>query len=90
MTSTTSSWDDRCPDGAIRYYEGDDPDGFAAEMRAEFGFDPTEGGEEHGVDSNGKEWGYRWAWTEELGYSFAIPPGLVGAVYGSDRWPLGS
>jgi hypothetical protein len=89
MTSTTS-WDDLCPNGAVRYYEGDDPDGFAAEMVAEFGFDVTEGDEECGVDSNGREWSYRWAWTEKSGYSFLIPPGLVEAVYGSERWPLGS
>src|SRR5215213_7873050 len=45
---------------------------------------------ERGVDQDGKEQGCCWAWTEESGYSFAIPPGLVEAVYGSERWPLGS
>jgi hypothetical protein len=85
-----SSWDERQPEGAIRYYEGDDPDGFAAEIKAEFGFDVTEGGEERGVDDAGRKWGYRWRWDEEHGFSFFIPPGLIGAVYGSERWPLGS
>ena len=84
---STTDWDDLCPNGAIRYYEGDDPDGFVAEMKSEFGFDPTVGGEEHGVDANGRPWGHRWSWDNR---SFAIPAGLVEAVYGSYRWPIGS
>jgi hypothetical protein len=71
-------WDELCPDGAIRYYEGDDPDGFAAEMLALYNIDvrelaPTE---------------LFAGWDEER--SFFIPAGLVGEIYGSDRWPLGS
>jgi hypothetical protein len=77
----STTWDDLCPDGAIRYYEGDDPDGFVAEMKANFGFDPSEGGEARYC---------RRAWTEEPGFSFLIPAGLVEAVYGSERYPLGS
>jgi hypothetical protein len=85
------TWDDLYPDGAIRYYEGDDPDGFAAEIKAEFGFDVTEGGEEQIIDKWGGDCGsYRWAWNEECGFSFLIPSGYVEAVYGSERWPLGS
>jgi hypothetical protein len=26
-TTTDTTWDDLCPDGAKRYYEGDDPTG---------------------------------------------------------------
>ena len=33
------SWDELCPNGARRFYEGDDPEGFRAEMWEEFGFD---------------------------------------------------
>ncbi len=84
------TWDDLSPDGAIRYYEGDDPDGFAAEIKAEFGFDVTLGGEEHYVGANGEACHWRWEWTKERGYSFLIPHGFVEAIYGSERWPIGS
>jgi hypothetical protein len=30
------------------------------------------------------------SWTEERGYSFFLPPGVVEAVYGDERWPIGS
>jgi hypothetical protein len=91
MTDVTArTWDDRYPHGAIRFYEGDDPEGFAAEIKAEFWFDVTEGGEEHGVDSTGREWGNRWAWDEEHGFSFLIPAGLVYAIDGSERFEVGS
>lgn len=89
MTDTTT-WDDLCPHGAIRHYEGDDPHGFAAEMLDLFGFDVTQGGEVHDVDENGVDHGYRWGRFPEHGFSFLIPAGLVEAVYGSERWPLGS
>jgi hypothetical protein len=74
-----ASWDDLMPDGAIRYYEGDDPEGFAVEMRARYSFDVTETFED--------EWS-RTNWEEHR--SFFIPAGLVGEIYGSSRWPLGS
>lgn len=86
MTETTEDydydgvgWNELCPNGAIRYYEGDDPDGFATEMRARYGFDVTEAYEDQWVRTN---------WQESR--SFAIPAGLVGEIYGSERWPLGS
>ncbi len=83
MSETTpASWDERCPDGAVRYYEGDDPDGFAAKMMAEFGFD---------VRAPYQDAWVRLDWNHaEGGRAFFIPPGLVGAVYGSERWPIGS
>jgi hypothetical protein len=34
-----ASWDELCPAGARRFYEGDDPEGFRAEMWQEFGFE---------------------------------------------------
>lgn len=86
----TRTWDDLHPDGAIRYYEGDDPHGFAAEVKVEFGFDVTEAGEVHDIDETGYDHGCRWGGFPERDFSFCIPAGLVEAVYGSERWPLGS
>jgi hypothetical protein len=34
-------WHELFPEGRDIFYEGDDPDGFAAQIRAEFGFDPA-------------------------------------------------
>jgi hypothetical protein len=82
-----AAWNDLCPDGALRYYEGTDPDGFAAEMMA-LGIDvrapiPNNGG-----------WDRPMGWDESVGNeqmrAFWIPAGRVGEIYGSDRWPLGS
>jgi len=56
------------------------PEGFAKEMREEFGIDVAAPAPE--------EWEYRADWEGSL--SFFIPPGLVEAVYGSCRWELGS
>ena len=43
MTDTaktdTRDWDDLRPDARLVYYEGDDLEGFAAEMLTEFGID---------------------------------------------------
>ena len=75
-----ASWDELYPDGARRFYEGDNPEGFRAEMMQEFGFDPA-------VDDPEEKPG---GWTEDRGWAFTIPAGLVGKVYGSERWPLGS
>jgi hypothetical protein len=57
---------------------GDDPDGFAAEIKERFGLDVTKGGER----TNG------YAWTD--GYAFFVPPEHIDTIYGSGRWPLGS
>ncbi|HSS12238.1 MAG TPA: hypothetical protein VLL25_20285 [Acidimicrobiales bacterium] len=84
MTTNEKTWDELCPDGAIRFYEGDDPDGFAAEMLALFGIDVRAPIPEDEWERGG------YCWNEFRSYRFVIPPGLVGAVYGSDRWPLGS
>jgi hypothetical protein len=70
-------WDDLRPNGAVRFYEGDDPDRFAAEMKAEFGFDVTEP----------HEFGDGYRPTDWAGYrEFFIPAGLVQRIYGSERW----
>ena len=74
------TWDELCPDGALRFYEGDDPEGFRAEMLNEFGFDPAA---DHPEFPSG-------GWSAEHGWAFVVPAGLVGEVDGSERWPLGS
>ena len=74
------SWDELCPDGAVRFYEGDDPDGFAAEILELFGIDVR--APEPGDDGRPMRW--------ESDREFFVPAGLVESVYGSDRWTLGS
>lgn len=76
-TAPRATWDDLWPEGRVGFYEGSDPDGFADDVENEFGIDVTEGGTNK-------------TWDEDHGFSFFIPPGLVGAIYGSERWPLGS
>jgi len=41
MTNTTTTWRELCPEGRDIFYEGDDPAGFAQQIKAEFGFDPA-------------------------------------------------
>jgi hypothetical protein len=41
VTRIDTTWHDLFPEGRDIFYEGDDPAGFAAEIRAEFGFDPA-------------------------------------------------
>jgi len=99
MDATTMepvSWDELCPDVAVRYYEGDDPEGFAAEMLELFGidvrapYDPGTGLRALGWDElieprDGEE-----SFEPFPARAFFIPAGLVEAVYGSDRWDIGS
>jgi hypothetical protein len=51
-----SAWDFLCPDGAVRYYEGDDPDGFAAEMLERYGFDVRQPYEDKRMRTNWEEY----------------------------------
>jgi hypothetical protein len=66
--------DEYFPEGRDVFYEGDDPAGFAVEMRELYGIDVTASGD----------------WSEEDGWGFEIPAGLVEEIYGSDRWVIGS
>ena len=68
-------WDEQYPNGVERFYDDDDPEGFRAKMLKEFRFDVEVGD---------------GCWSEEGGWEFSIPAGLVGKVYGFNRWPLGS
>lgn len=73
------------PEGRTIFYEGTDPDGFAAQIKAEFGFDPSQtlardvgdGRPFHG-------------WNEDFGWAFHCPPEHLDAIYGSGRFPMGS
>ena len=71
------------PDGRDIYYEGDEPGTFAATIKDEFGLDVT-------CDH---------AWGEVIdddegdsfvSYRFHCPVELLGDIYYSDRWPIGS
>ena len=78
------------PDGRVVYYEGDDPEGFAAAMLSEYGIDVRVA-----TPYCWCEQGHPQSWGEGTcrplgGRAFFIPAGLVGAIYGSDRWQLGS
>ena len=93
------SWSERFPYGRTIFYEGDDPEGFREEIKAEFGFDPAEC---PGVYGNlAPSWDYkeltemdpRWktpTWDEEHGWQFHCPAEHLDAIYGSDRFELGS
>jgi hypothetical protein len=74
------SWDELCPNGARRFYEGDEPGGFRAEMIDRFGFDPAADDPEFPPGG----------WCEEREWAFTIPAGLVEEIYGNPRYPLGS
>jgi hypothetical protein len=78
------------PEGRDLYYEGDDPDGFARQIKAEFGFDPSAdphwGGAPVMVGPHGEDL------EDPFGrvYLFRCPPEHLDAIYRSDRFPLGS
>jgi hypothetical protein len=91
-TTTETTWWQLCPQGAVRYYEGSDPEGFRAEIKDEYGFDVAD---EYDPGPGVR----RWAWGEWLEtedgqrfqvFAFFCPPEHIDAIYGSDRWPLGS
>lgn len=78
-------WSELFPDGRHIFYEGDDPDGFEKIMKDEFGIDlaaqkswrePIE------PDRPGGE--------PFISYGFFCPPEHLDAVYGTDRFTLGS
>lgn len=72
------------PEGRELYYEGDDPNGFAATIRAEFGFDPvTDPDWGVWVEEDNPDGGYRY-------YPFHCPSEHLEAVFCSGRFPIGS
>lgn len=85
MSSTsTTTWAELFPNGREIFYEGDDPDGFAVEIAAKYGFDPR-------TDQ-------RW-WEVIEGdaesepfvvYGFHCPAVLLDVIYANPKYPLGS
>jgi len=80
--SADTTWASLFPYGRDIFYEGKDPVGFVRQIQAEFGFSPA-------LDPR---------WGEQIGddtYSFAsccfyCPAEHLDAIYGSDRFPMGS
>jgi len=78
-------WSKLFPEGRHIYYEGNDPVGFRAQIMKEFGFDP----------GTSEGWG-RWVETDRepeggfYSYSFYCPVEHLDAIYGNDRFPMGS
>lgn len=71
---TLRSWADIFPLGRDLFYEGDDPEGFAAQIRSEVGLDVSAGR----------------GWAHARGWRFHCPPEFLDVIYGSERFPLGS
>jgi hypothetical protein len=78
-----SKWSELFPEGREIFYEGDDPVGFVKEIQTEFGFDP-------GLDPR---WG-KYIDGEDFdpfySYGFICPAEHLDAIYGSERFPMGS
>jgi hypothetical protein len=78
-------WSEMFPGGRDIFYEGADPEGFAAAMLDHFGFDPSK-------DPN---WG-QWIGdspddpTGFVSYQFHCAAEYLDDVYGSGSWELGS
>lgn len=68
------TWSQMFPDGRTIFYEGPDPEGFRQQVIAEFGFDPATNS----------------TWNAERGWQFHCPPEHLDAIYGSNRWQMGS
>jgi hypothetical protein len=79
---TDTRWSSLFPAGRHIFYEGHNPAGFARQVLAEFGFRP---------DSDPR-WGEQFD-DDDLSftsYSFHCPPEHLDAIYGGDRFPMGS
>jgi hypothetical protein len=76
------SWASLFPEGRDIAYEGDDPAGFASQIRIEFGFDPASDPRwgAH-IDTETDSWDSYW---------FYCPVEHLDAIYGSDRFLVGS
>lgn len=83
-TVADTTWLSLYPEGRHIFYEGDGPAGFARQILAEFGFS---------VDDN-PGWGEQFAEDDDgpsfTSYSFHCPPEHLDAIYGGDRFPMGS
>ena len=89
------TWAELFPNGRGICYEGDDPEGFIAEIKAEFGFDPSADpawrsnllNGTYGLGDLGDE-----LYEDPFGrsYWFLCPAEHLDEIYGSARWPMGS
>jgi hypothetical protein len=77
-----TTWSSLFPQGRHIFYEGDDPTGFVNQIESEFGFSPA-------LDPRWGQWinGDAFSFTS---YSFHCPTEHLDAIYGSDRFPMGS
>ena len=84
------TWRELFPSGRSIFYEGDKPEKFTHEIQAEFGFDPTAdelwGGDAILLGPNGEHFGDPFGRI----YMFKCPAEHLDAIYGGDRWPMGS
>ncbi len=83
LADVTAWAEDYWPNGRHIYYEGGEPEAFAAMIKDEFGLDVT----------SDRAWGQVIDDSEGgsfVSYGFDCPAGLLGDIYYSDRWPIGS
>ena len=91
MSQTT--WVDLYPEGRLFWYEGDDPDGFAAEVMVRFGLDVTARIPDFMDDELHHNYPWGTVTTDENGldpvtsYEFYCPPELLDEA---DAWPVGT
>jgi hypothetical protein len=91
MTSTTdATWSELFPKGRNVYYEGANPERFAAEVLAEFGFDPSSDENWGGDAIMPGPYGERFADPFGRIYLFHCPAQHLDAIYASGRWEMGS
>jgi hypothetical protein len=66
------------PNGREIFYEGDDPDGFVAQIKREFSFDPSQ------------DEGWNREFDGKPMHMFWCPANLLDDIYDSGRFPMGS
>jgi hypothetical protein len=74
------SWAELFPNGRVIFYEGDDPEGFVAEIKKRFAFDPS-------ADAG---WNFTANGEDEPHRRFLCPAHLLEAIYGDEKYPMGS
>jgi hypothetical protein len=80
----TIAWaEDYWPDGRDIYYEGDEPEAFAATVKDEFGLDVTSDPAWAEMIDDGEGGSF-------MSCRFRCPSDLLGDIYYSGRWPIGS
>jgi hypothetical protein len=80
-----NDWSEMFPEGRDIFYEGMDPEGFAAAMRGQYSFDPS-------ADPRWDQW-IGDSPDDPAGftmYEFHCPAEHLDEIYGSGKWELGS